>query len=78
MNKEYEKCFHEVHTDTFHKTLKAAKAAVSVADGKHPLVYRCWRKDGVIVGEQMLCRRTRHIRRASARRRVHCRKLKES
>lgn len=55
MNEEYEKCFHEGHTDTFHKTLKAAKAAVSVADGKHPLVYRCWRKDGVVVGEQMLC-----------------------
>lgn len=54
MNEEYEKCFHEHHTDTFHKTLKAAKAAVSVADGKHPQVYRCWRKDGVIAGEEVL------------------------
>ena len=53
MNEEYEKCFHEHHTDTFHKTLKAAKAAVSVADGKYPQVYRCWRKDGVIAGEEV-------------------------
>lgn len=54
MNEEYEKCFHELNTGTFHKTLKAAKAAVRIADGKHPQVYRCWRKDGVIVGEEVL------------------------
>ncbi|HIZ85946.1 MAG TPA: hypothetical protein IAC04_05610 [Candidatus Coprenecus stercoravium] len=53
MNEEYEKCFHEHITGSFHKTLKAAKAAVSVA-GKYPQVYRCWRKDGMIVGEKVL------------------------
>lgn len=50
---EYEKCFFEEKTCTFHKTLKAAKS-ITCKDGSYPYVVRCWKKDGIVVGKHVV------------------------
>ena len=48
---QYEKCFFEETTGTYHKSLKSAKSLGRFKDGSYPYVYRCWMKDGVIVAK---------------------------
>lgn len=44
---DFERCFYEKNSGTFHKTLKAARAA-----SKFPYVSRCW-KQGTYVAEMV-------------------------
>ena len=47
MEKEIIKRFHEARSDTFHDTLKSAKAAA-----RFPYVKRVWLRDGKVIGWQ--------------------------
>ena len=50
MNEEFEKCFYEEHTGTFHETIAAAKRAAKAKGYMFPMVSRVWIKNAVIFG----------------------------